>query len=91
MNEGPGDMLHFFRRRNTLERLALMRDEADWQSIRYKYHGFICVELVGIPRIADENELCYDPSEPEGGIQGVHFIGSSQSEYIVVSPKRRFR
>ena len=60
MNEGPGDMLHFFRRRNTLERLALMRDEADWQSIRYKYHGFICVELVGIPRIADENELCYD-------------------------------
>ena len=88
MNEGPGDMLHFFRRRNTLERLALMRDEADWQSIRYKYHGFICVELVGIPRIADENELCYDPSEPEGGIQGVHFIGSSQSEYIVVSPKK---
>jgi len=88
MNEGPGDMLHFFRRRNTLERLALMRDEADWQSIRYKYHGFICVELVGIPRIADENDLCYDPSEPEGGIQGVHFIGSSQSEYIVVSPKK---
>ena len=88
MNEGPGDMLHFFRRRNTLERLALMRDEADWQSIRYKYHGFICVQLVGIPRIADENDLCYDPSEPEGGIQGVHFIGSSQSEYIVVSPKK---
>ena len=88
MNEGPGDMLHFFRRRNTLERLALMRDEADWQSIRYKYHGFICVELVGIPRIADENELCYDPSEPEGGIQSVHFIGSSQSEHIVVSNKK---
>ena len=59
-NEGPGDMLHFFRRRNTLERLALMRDNSDWQSIRYKYHGFVCVEVVNIPIIADENDVCYN-------------------------------
>ena len=40
-----GDMVTFFRRRNALERLALMRDENDWQEIRYKYHGYICVDI----------------------------------------------
>jgi hypothetical protein len=88
-NEGPGDMLHFFRRRNTLERLALMRDNSDWQSIRYKYHGFVCVEVVNIPIIADEDDVCYNSTEPAGALHAVHFLGSSQSSYVNVRQSRQ--
>ena len=88
-NEGPGDMLHFFRRRNTLERLALMRDHPDWQSLRYKYHGFICVQIVDVPRIHDANAVCYNSSEPVGGIMSKHFIGASESPLLSIGNTKR--
>ena len=77
-----GDMVTFFRRRNALERLALMRDDNDWQEIRYKYHGYICVDIPDayIPRIDDEHNKCYDPAQPAGGLKTKHFLGTSTSE-----------
>ena len=74
-----GDMVTFFRRRNALERLALMRDESDWQTIRYKYHGYICVDIPDayIPKISVDDEVCYDPAEPAGGLTLKHFLGES--------------
>ena len=61
-----GDMVTFFRRRNALERLALMREGNDWSQIRYKYHGYICVDIPDayIPKIANDGDICYDDSEP---------------------------
>ena len=38
-----GDMVSYFRSRNTLERLMTARDTPDLVQIRYKYHGFLCV------------------------------------------------
>ena len=75
-----GDVTTFFRRRNNLERLALMRLENDWQEIRYKYHGYICVEIpdADIPKIDADDDMCYDTAEPEGGLSWNHFIGQSQ-------------
>jgi hypothetical protein len=77
-----GDMMTFFRRRNALERLALMRDENDWQEIRYKYHGYICVDIPDayIPKIDDDDDKCYDPAEPAGGLTSKHFLGTSSSD-----------
>ena len=75
-----GDMVTFFRRRNALERLALMRDENDWQEIRYKYHGYICVDIPDIPKIDDDKDTCYDPKEPKGGLTKKHFVGTSTSD-----------
>ena len=74
-----GDMVTFFRRRNALERLALMRDENDWQEIRYKYHGYICVDIPDayIPKIDDDKDTCYNRTEPAGGLTSMHFLGSS--------------
>ena len=84
-----GDVVTFFRRRNALERLALMRDNSDWQQIRYKYHGYICVDIPDayIPKIADDLDTCYDTNEPEGGLSKKHFLGTSSS---VVNPIRAF-
>jgi hypothetical protein len=77
-----GDVVTFFRRRNALERLALMRDDSDWQQIRYKYHGYICVDIPDayIPKIADDLDTCYDTNEPEGGLSKKHFLGTSNSD-----------
>jgi hypothetical protein len=77
-----GDMVTFFRRRNALERLALMRDDNDWQQIRYKYHGYICVDIPDayIPKIDGDDDKCYDPAEPAGGLTSNHFLGTSTSQ-----------
>ena len=77
-----GDVVTFFRRRNALERLALMRDDSDWQQIRYKYHGYICVDIPDayIPKIADDLDTCYDVNEPDGGLSKKHFLGTSTSD-----------
>ena len=77
-----GDMVTFFRRRNALERLALMREGNDWSQIRYKYHGYICVDIPDayIPKIANDGDICYDDSEPTGGLTSKHFLGTSTSQ-----------
>jgi len=76
-----GDVVTFFRRRNALERLVLMREYNDWQQIRYKYHGYICVEIPQsiIPKITDDHETCYKGEENDGGLKKAHFIGTSSS------------
>jgi len=73
-----GDMVTFFRRRDALERLALMRDNNDWQQIRYKYHGYICVDIPDafIPKISSASDTCRDPAEPAGGLTSKHFLGT---------------
>ena len=88
-----GDMVTFFRRRNALERLALMRAENDWQEIRYKYHGYICVDIPDtyIPKIDDDKDTCYNRTEPAGGLTSKHFLGSSTSQEISVEKGVRMR
>ena len=89
-----GDAVTFFRRRNALERLALMRDHNDWQQIRYKYHGYICVDIPDayIPKIARDDDTCYDSSEPSGGLSKKHFLGTSMSSAIgVISSTKSVR
>ena len=76
----PGSMVTFFRSRNALERIAPMRDDYDLVTIRYKYHGFICVEILDIPKIRDPLEVCYDPNEADGNLTIKHFLGTSNSE-----------
>ena len=70
----PGSMVTFFRSRNALERIAPMRDDYDLVTIRYKYHGFICVEILDIPKIRDPLEVCYDPNEADGNLTIKHFL-----------------
>ena len=71
----PGDVVTFFDNRDALERLALMRDESEWQQIRYKYHGYICVDIPFVPRINKTDDMCVDPTEPPGGLSKEHFLG----------------
>ena len=77
-------MVDFFVKRNSRERLALLRDESAWQQIRYEYHGYICVDVPSayIPVIDDSksDETCYDPTEPTGALTSLHFVGSSHAE-----------
>jgi hypothetical protein len=49
----------------------------------------VCVEVVNIPIIADENDVCYNSTEPAGGLHAVHFLGSSQSSYVNVRQSRQ--
>ena len=89
-----GDAVTFFSRRNALERLALMRDHNDWQQIRYNYHGYICVDIPDayIPKIARDDDTCYDSSEPSGGLSKKHFLGTSTSSAIgVISSTKSVR
>jgi len=74
-----GDVITFFRRRNALERLALIRDNNDFVQIRYKYHGYICIEIKDIPVIADQNEKCLDDSIT-GGLTTKHFLGVTNND-----------
>ena len=71
-------MLKYFRARDTLVRSVPMLAEHDFVQIRYKYHGYICVEVLDIPKIEDDEETCYDPQEPTGGLTRRHFLGSSE-------------
>ena len=73
-------MVAFFRSRNAHERMAAMRDDYDLVTIRYKYHGYICVEIVDIPKIRDPLEVCYDPNEADGNLTIQHFLGTTTSE-----------
>ena len=76
-----GSVVDFFRRRNALERLALMRDENAWQQIRFKYHGWICVDVPDIPVIsaAYKSAMCYDENRPSGSLTPDHFVGISHA------------
>ena len=76
--DDDGDMLKYFRARDTLVRSVPMLAEHDFVQIRYKYHGYICVEVLDIPKIDDDEETCYDPREPKGGLTRRHFLGSSE-------------
>ena len=46
-----------------------------------KYHGYVCVDIPDayIPKIDDDNDKCYDETEPTGGLTSKHFLGSSTS------------
>ena len=78
-----GSVVDFFRRRNALERLALLRNENAWQQIRYKYHGWICVDIpeAYVPVIGEayKDTTCYDPSQPSGSLTPKHFVGASHA------------
>lgn len=90
----PDDMRQFFRNRNSLERLALMRDEFAWNSIRYKYHGYICAQIMDIPRIKTDNELrpetCVGNST-SGMLTEKHLLGSSDHDTISVAADKSLR
>jgi len=75
-----GNVVSFFRSRNSLERLALMRDEYEMVTIRYKYHGYICIEIVDIPKIDDHADICYDEADTKGKLNRQHFLGASEYE-----------
>ena len=83
-----GDVLDFFRNRAGLERLALMRSNNDWFQVRYKYHGWICIDVRAgtgnfgdeeLPKIASEHDLCLD-TKTVGGLAPVHFLGETSVE-----------
>jgi hypothetical protein len=74
----PGDVVNFFRNRNSLERIAMLRNDYKFKQVRYNYHGYICAEILSIPVIDSEDNVCYDEKEPRGGLLLKHFIGSSE-------------
>ena len=76
-----GDMLQFFERRNSLQRLAQMRNRSEWVQIQYNYHGPICIDIPDsyIPKIANDADVCYSGTEPSGGLSKQHFLGTSMS------------
>lgn len=77
-----GSYVDYFRTREIQERLADMRLRNSWTQVRYKYHGFICVEILDIPIITDANEKCYIEAEPAGGLTSKHFLGTSSSDAL---------
>ena len=82
-----GDVVTFFRNRAGLERLALMLNNNDWYQIRYKYHGFICVDIKTstgtfgdkqLLKVKDPHEMCLDLGErTPGSLRTEHLIGES--------------
>ena len=77
---GAGGIIEYFRQRpEGVERLAPMRTEHTWISIRYKYHGYLCSEFVDIPAIGDESDTCWDKDNEKNGagIAYAHFLGRS--------------
>ena len=75
----PGDVMQYFRRRDTLQRIAPMQLNDELYSVRFKYHGFVCAEIVRIPKIGSETEMCYHTNPPQDGLKSVHFIGETGS------------
>ena len=74
-----GDVVTYFRRRNTLERLALMQNNTLWTQIRYKYHGYICAYIDNIPKIADPADVCLGTDDEQGELKPVHFLGTANA------------
>ena len=82
-----GDVVTFFRNRAGLERLALMQKNNDWYQIRYKYHGYICVDVKTstgtfgdkqLLKVEDPHEMCLDLGErTPGSLRTEHLIGES--------------
>ena len=75
----PGDVMQYFRSRDTLQRIAPMQLNDELYSVRFKYHGFVCAEIVRIPKIGSETEMCYHTNPPQDGLKSVHFIGETGS------------
>lgn len=75
----PGDVMQYFRSRDTLQRIAPMQLNDRLYSVRFKYHGFVCAEIVQIPKIRSESETCFHQNLPQDGLKPVHFIGETGS------------
>ena len=77
-----GDMVTFFRRRNALERLAADADESTGRKSGTSTTCHICVDIpdTHIPKIDDDKDMCYNRTEPAGGLTSKHFLSPSTSQ-----------
>ena len=79
----PSSVVQYFRSRDTLQRIVPMkRNDEEVYDVRFKFHGYICTEIVNILKIASDDNTCYGPDEP-GGIHDVHLIGTTASNVVV--------
>jgi len=87
-NTEPGDMVQYFRSRDSLQRLALMStiytEERYPIKVQYRYHGYLCVSIdeaadhKTIPRIDDDSSICYyENDEIRNGLLKQHLLGKS--------------
>ena len=82
------DAVQYFRARNALERLAPLRTENIWWEVRYKFHGYMCAEIMDIPRIQSDSNICYVENE-ELGLKRAHFLGSSDFFTPLLAPTKQ--
>ena len=88
----PGDMYSYFSSRDALDRLVLMRDGFDnTQRVHYEYHGYLCVEIVGVPKIDDDQETCLKSQSAAGGLLKAHIVGggANASEFLLDEVRKR--
>ena len=76
-----GSILTYFRRRNTLERLALMRNDNLWSQIRYRYHGYICAYISNIAKISNDQDVCL--GDNDGQLKAEHFLGETSVQDVL--------
>lgn len=84
----PGSMLSFFRNRDTLNRILPFQNEHMLVEERFKYHGYICVDVQDIPPVTDADTMCYDEKELPGNLTSKHFIGTSKYADLTVSASK---
>ena len=75
------DILDYFDQKDELVKYANLRDSVDGVQVRYKYHGFMCA-LIRLPKIAENNQVCYRKAESPGSLTAEHFIGETGFEEL---------
>ena len=58
--KGVGGIMEYFRGQETLNSLALLQDNLHGVTLRYEYHGYLCIRTDNLDEITDEKEVCVD-------------------------------
>ena len=78
--KGVGDIMEYFRKQDTLNRLALLQDNLHGVTLRYEYHGYLCIRIENLDDITDEKEVCVDEDGTPGKLTVNHLVGESSTK-----------
>jgi len=78
--KGVGGIMEYFRGQETLNRLALLQDNLHGVTLRYEYHGYLCIRTDNLDEITDEKEVCVDEDGAPGKLTVNHLVGQSSTK-----------
>ena len=89
---GAGDVIDFFRDRNTRERIGRLGDDKGWTRMRFKYHGNICVDIPSIDVVSSafNDDVCLD-EDRRGGLKTHHFLGETLVTGVSINEESKLK